>query len=229
MTKKYSWFGILLVLTQPYFLQISSINADSADLFTIDAPSNDVIDSFYYSMYKASAWTGYYKLEAWFSSNQTVHIKYALKASTSINLSEGEGSKYFLYVNEFDKNVQGGNWDYYANLIRGVNNWNYDTYMGQPMCDGGIFIKEIKLYKSGSEVKSSIHRIDRESCSGKDLIPQNSNVIILMEKIHDYLLELVESNQLTASDTQICTPAFNVTFFILSVFVLSLILNKRRS
>lgn len=231
MAKNYRWIVILLLILQICYPQMNyATDAVLPELFSFDEKSIDVLDSFYYSYYKASMWTGYYKLGAWFYSNQEVHINYSLKPSESIDISQGEGSTYFPFLNDFEGKVQDGNWDYYANLIENVNNWKYETYAESPgICDGGTFTEQISLYKSGSMVNSSIYIIDNNSCTGKRSIPQDSTVIDVMGNIHDYILELVESNQLAKNKTEICTPTFNGTYFISTIFILSIILIKRRT
>lgn len=244
MNRKFIQFLLFTILLGSFLLQV--ISTYSRTNSSSDETQSPYVDSFYYSYQESSYWAGGYNLESWFFSNQNIRIKYSFFSHGMYNTSNGEGTNFFMYLHEFDSVIDGGNWSYYATLVSDVKNWNFTTYTENPMCDGGSFKEQIEMYDSDNNLlNTSIYSIDNDSCSGARFMPEDSNVLTTMSSIKEYIILLIDQNNLDVVETisstitelttsqssivsQIHATGLDSSYGIAPIIVLAIIVTIRR-
>lgn len=189
-----------------------------------ELPNSMVYEYDYYSY-----WVGFSHLVANISDNGEISIDYSVNKNsefTGASIGPFDSSFEMTYSNAFD------DWnDLFASSINSSDmiNWSTTRYQSNlTMCDGGGMNQILTLNWDIDTVLVE-HIVDNDSCSGTRTNKSSSDIIIQLDHIHDFIIDLVNDRGTPASTENGLTVPFvdKKTVFVIPLGLLVLIIQRK--
>ncbi|MHA2090283.1 MAG: hypothetical protein ACW98K_05440 [Candidatus Kariarchaeaceae archaeon] len=189
----------------------------------------DLPDTMVYEYDDYSYWVGYSHLVADIRNNGEIAIDYSVSKNSEFpdsSIGPFDSSFEATYLDVFE------DWnDLFASTINATNmkNWNTSRYQSTPaMCDGGG-INQILSLNWTSEIVVVEHIVDNDSCSGTRTNKSSSDILIQLDHVHDFIINLVnERGTPTSPSNGLTVPFVNQkTGFVIPLSLIGLVVQKK--